>query len=212
MSPDQQEIAALEDDFLAGKLDELKDRRCPRCGGRYLYSVYKAVETVGQIPGRRFRCGISIYCIGVCNTMVSHLDGFCPAWAESVSDWSAFSNGLYGDDLATILDQDAAAVFTTSAWSTKSISRLPLAAMVSTAPGSTMTPVGTATSAATRLAPGGGRCVGVPRRCGGRSRSRRRISVGRIREIYSLLTPEKLAGQRPMAAAGIEPVLAEKDI
>ena len=26
--------------------------------------------------------------------MISHLDGFCPAWAEAIVDWEEFSDSL----------------------------------------------------------------------------------------------------------------------
>ena len=89
------DIERIENEFLSGNLAALRNQRCPTCGGYLLYSVYKGTEVSNAPPGRRFRCGISIYCLGNCNRMKSHLDGYCPAWAEGISDWEEFSTTLY---------------------------------------------------------------------------------------------------------------------
>ena len=92
-----QSIDALENDFLAGKLEALKHRVCPVCGaqGALKYAVAKTSFEPAAEPGRRYQAGISIYCLGNCNSMIAHLDGFCPAWAEAVDDWEQFSAALY---------------------------------------------------------------------------------------------------------------------
>jgi hypothetical protein len=88
-------IDALEIDFLAGKPDQLKNRRCPLCNGRLFFSIAHHNSIPDAPSGRRIRCGVNIYCLGNCNTMLSHLDGFCPSWAEEISDWKAYSSSLY---------------------------------------------------------------------------------------------------------------------
>ncbi len=87
------ELGVLENDFLAGRLDQLKGRECPVCGqkGVLMHSVYKELFNADAPPGRRYKSGISIYCLGACNSMISHLDGFCPAWAEGIEDWEKFT-------------------------------------------------------------------------------------------------------------------------
>jgi hypothetical protein len=92
------ELDKIVTDFLSGDMQRLRDHRCPKCGGRLHFSVARRDGTVPDIPGRRYAAGISIYCVGACNYMLCHLDGFCPAWAESVSDWDAFSERLYAED------------------------------------------------------------------------------------------------------------------
>lgn len=88
-------IAELEDDFLEGKLDTLFARKCPQCGQEgILYSVAKQLRDLTERAGRRYTTGISIYCRAECNTMLTHLDGYCPAWAEDVEDWQQFSDVL----------------------------------------------------------------------------------------------------------------------
>ncbi|HSI84076.1 MAG TPA: hypothetical protein VK970_09860 [Candidatus Methylacidiphilales bacterium] len=89
-------IESLEDDFLHGDLTLLAMRACPRCGevGTILFSVCKSPATPDAVAGRRYKAGISIYCKGPCDYMLSHLAGFCPAWAEEVNDWAAFSQEL----------------------------------------------------------------------------------------------------------------------
>lgn len=86
-------LETLENDFLKGDLGKLKRRACPVCGekGTLSFSVAKRPENLLAVAGRRFSAGISIYCTGSCNQMISHLDGFCPAWAEHIEDWAAFS-------------------------------------------------------------------------------------------------------------------------
>jgi len=88
-------IDDVEIDFLNGNVDTLKYRKCPICGGSLIFSIYKGKEQFAKPPGRRYQAGISIYCIGTCNTMLSHLDGFCPSWAEDIEDWDEFSENLY---------------------------------------------------------------------------------------------------------------------
>lgn len=85
-------IDDLERDFLRGDLSKLKCRICPICQSQRClrYSVAKQPPEVGP-PGRRIRAGISIYCEGTCNYMISHMEGFCPAWAEQISDWNSFT-------------------------------------------------------------------------------------------------------------------------
>ena len=89
------EIDALEQDFLTGRIEALRGRPCPVYGGHLLYTVAKGEVIPGAPTGRRYRCGMSIYCLGSCNTMLTHLDGFCPSWAEDISDWREFSMKLY---------------------------------------------------------------------------------------------------------------------
>jgi|HigsolmetaAR201D_1030396.scaffolds.fasta_scaffold05076_7 hypothetical protein len=88
-------IDKLEQDFFNGNIEALKGRHCPICNGRLLFSVSKGTTNASAPRGRRIRCGVSIYCLGKCNTMLSHLDGFCPLWAEEINDWNQFSLKLY---------------------------------------------------------------------------------------------------------------------
>lgn len=85
----------LEEEFLAGDLYRLRMRECPVCGRLgLLFSVAKIPVDLAAPPGRRYRAGISIYCRNECNSMISHMDGFCPAWAENIEDWAIFSDDL----------------------------------------------------------------------------------------------------------------------
>ncbi len=87
--------AQLEDDFLHGRLDRLASRTCPVCGGgNLMFSVWKGAPDMQAPPGRRYQGSISIYCRADCNTMLTHLDGFIPAWAENIDDWEKFSDDL----------------------------------------------------------------------------------------------------------------------
>ena len=95
MSSESPKIDEIEDTFLAGNLKMLKGLRCPNCEGFLSFSIALGAENPRQPLGRRFRCGINIYCVGDCQTMISHMDGFCPAWAETISDWDSFSTKLY---------------------------------------------------------------------------------------------------------------------
>ena len=93
----EEALSRLEDDFLTGNIAALQGRGCPRCGARLLYSVSVAADEYASpaaLTGQ-VKAGISIYCLGRCNTLLSHLDGFCPAWAERIADWDAFSASLY---------------------------------------------------------------------------------------------------------------------
>jgi hypothetical protein len=85
----------IETLFLEGNIKALKNVKCSDCEGNILFSVYKDKKILDAPKGRRIKSGISIYCIGKCNTMKSHLDGYCPFWAEEIDDWVAFSNNLY---------------------------------------------------------------------------------------------------------------------
>jgi hypothetical protein len=88
-------LEEIENDFLHGNFAGMRSNRCPRCGGTLFYSVSRGSFDELAPPGRRRSCGISIYCSGNCNYMLSHLDGFCPAWAEDITDWKSFSAHLY---------------------------------------------------------------------------------------------------------------------
>ena len=88
-------LEQIENDFLHGNFDGMRSNRCPKCGGPLFYSVSPGSVDVSASPGRRRSCGMSIYCSGDCHYMLSHLDGFCSAWAEEISDWEAFSASLY---------------------------------------------------------------------------------------------------------------------
>jgi hypothetical protein len=88
-------VEEVEDAFLAGDTEALRRAACPICEGRLFYTVAKGEVLTHATPGRRVRCGISIYCRGRCGIMLSHLDGYCPEWAESVDDWGEFSAALY---------------------------------------------------------------------------------------------------------------------
>lgn len=88
-------LEQIENDFLQGNSPGMRRNRCPECGGTLFYSVSEGSVDDSAPPGRRRSCGISIYCSGDCHYMLSHLDGFCPAWAEDISDWDAFSASLY---------------------------------------------------------------------------------------------------------------------
>jgi hypothetical protein len=96
---DNSGIDALERDFLLGDLAKLRDRKCPVCQSENCLRFVVMKKSIGVgCPGRRIRAGISIYCVGKCNSMVSHMDGFCPAWAEKISDWDGFSQLLNETD------------------------------------------------------------------------------------------------------------------
>ena len=88
-------IEKVENDFLRGKLAELAARQCPRCRniGSLQFSISKHSMCGEATPGRRYKAGITIWCLS-CKSMLSHLDGFCPAWAENVTDWDGFSKEL----------------------------------------------------------------------------------------------------------------------
>jgi len=87
-------IDVLENDFLSGHLDKLKRRPCPVCSqdSSLLYSV--TTELKESDPEKKNKVSISIYCTGPCNNMISHMDGYCPSWAEGISDWDHFSKQI----------------------------------------------------------------------------------------------------------------------
>ncbi len=89
-------IELIEDNFLEGNIAELKNKLCPICEkGKLKFYIAKVQDTGKGEPGRRYKSGITIYCIGKCDSMISHLDGFCPAWAENIEDWDKFNRELY---------------------------------------------------------------------------------------------------------------------
>lgn len=88
-------IDEIERAFIAGDISKLKESRCPYCGSHLSFSIYKGEYFPENVPGRRYRCGISIGCLGENGRMISHCDGFCPAWAEDISDWVSFSQAIY---------------------------------------------------------------------------------------------------------------------
>lgn len=88
-------LEQIENDFLHGNFAGMRTNRCPKCGGLLFYSVSEGSFDESAPPGRRRSCGMSIYCGGECKYMLSHLDGFCPAWGEDISDWKAFSVSLH---------------------------------------------------------------------------------------------------------------------
>ena len=87
-------VEKIEKDFLNGDLESMRRNRCPQCDGKLLYSVSKGMFDESAPAGRRRSCGISIYCLGECQYMISHMDGFCPAWGENIEDWEQFSESL----------------------------------------------------------------------------------------------------------------------
>lgn len=87
----------IEKDFLRGDLERLRSHRCPGCGGTLAYSIYKGDYSPDAPPGRRYRSGMTISCASE-RRMLSHFDGFCPAWAEDVEDWAAFSRNIANSD------------------------------------------------------------------------------------------------------------------
>jgi hypothetical protein len=93
-------IDQIENDFLEGDLSRLRNRRCPKCGGKLSYSISDNRELIFDPRSGllRRRCGISIYCVDDCHIMVSHLDGVCPIWALKINDWDTFSRRLYEAD------------------------------------------------------------------------------------------------------------------
>lgn len=84
----------VENLFLEGQLDELRGCCCPKCAGPLYFAISPLISSGKQEPGRRFKCGITIWCRGDCDAMVSHLDGFCPEWAEGITDWDLFNKKL----------------------------------------------------------------------------------------------------------------------
>ena len=84
----------IENTFFEGPPDRLSALRCPDCGDRLMYSMWRGERDSTAPAGRRYRCGVSIYCNGSCINVKSRLDGFCPGWAESIEDWEAFSKNL----------------------------------------------------------------------------------------------------------------------
>jgi hypothetical protein len=98
------DIDQIENDFVRGDIEAMKRHRCPRCGGRLLYSMSRGWIDARAPPGKRMVCGSSIYCVGECQYMLAHSDGFCPSWAEDIWDWDAFSASLNSD---TISDSEA---------------------------------------------------------------------------------------------------------
>lgn len=87
-------LEQIENDFLHGNFSAMRSHRCPTCGGTLFYTISEGSLDESAPPGRRRSCGIFIYCSGTCNYMLSHMDGFCPAWAEDITDWEAFSASL----------------------------------------------------------------------------------------------------------------------
>jgi hypothetical protein len=92
---DNKYIDEIENSFLKGDVEDLKKQRCPFCVGALFFSVSKVSESRQAEPGRRWKSGISIYCDGQCKKLLSHMDGFCPSWAEDIEDWERFSADLY---------------------------------------------------------------------------------------------------------------------
>jgi len=92
-------LEKIEKDFWEGKVSELKDCLCQKCGGRLVFSVYKAEEIQNTFLGWKFKCSVSIYCYGKCGIMLSHIDGYLPKWAESVGSWDEFNNNLCSDEI-----------------------------------------------------------------------------------------------------------------
>jgi hypothetical protein len=91
------EMNKIEEDFAQGNLTALRQRRCPMCGGKLSFSLYRGHRfSAGPWTGR-YECGGRIYCVGDCNTMLSLWDGVCPEWAEDIKDWEAFSKELYAE-------------------------------------------------------------------------------------------------------------------
>ncbi len=89
-------IELIEDIFLQGNIEQLKNMRCPICmRGKLKFYIRKFEDTGSCKLGRRYKSGITIYCAGECNTMLSHLDGFCPSWAECIENWDDFNIKLY---------------------------------------------------------------------------------------------------------------------
>ena len=88
-------LEQLEEDFLLGRIETLRWRACPTCGEfGLLFSVNRKSFNPHALPGRKYRSSINIWCRGTCNSMISHLDGFCPEWAENIDDWDEFSDKL----------------------------------------------------------------------------------------------------------------------
>ncbi|MEO5928877.1 MAG: hypothetical protein ABIR47_02990 [Candidatus Kapaibacterium sp.] len=86
-------IEKLEIDFISGNLHKPAHRRCPICRkAGLLFSISKQAIDINASPGRRYKAGITIYCRSECNTMIVHLDGYCPAWAEAIENWREFSD------------------------------------------------------------------------------------------------------------------------
>jgi hypothetical protein len=88
-------ISETEILFFEGKVENLKNRFCPKCNGKILYSMGTRPIDLSRPPGSRLKGSLSIYCVGLCQTMLSHLDGYCPAWAENITDWEDFSSRLF---------------------------------------------------------------------------------------------------------------------
>ncbi len=89
------DIDKVKDDFLSGNMDDLRNRICPYCNQiGLLFTVSKALTDAQAVAGRRYRAGMNIYCRAQCNTLIAHMDGYCPAWAEEINDWQEFSDGL----------------------------------------------------------------------------------------------------------------------
>lgn len=91
-SQEQYALREIEFYFGAGCLDKLSQLRCPTCQGFLYFSVAKGER---RPENGRLECGISIYCAGFCDRMLSHIDGYCPVWAENIDDWDDFSQKLY---------------------------------------------------------------------------------------------------------------------
>lgn len=91
----KRQIDEIDSDFWFGNIAALQGKFCPKCGGRLMYSVYKGNLIPNASVGRRYQCGVSIYCVGECNSMLVHGDGYLPAWAETIQDWDQFSKDLY---------------------------------------------------------------------------------------------------------------------
>lgn len=88
-------IDQIEDAFVAGDLQVLRELRCPFCAGALSYSIVKHLPPLsGAPPGRRYRAGYFIFCRGQCERLLSHFDGLCPEWAEEIEDWDMFRRQL----------------------------------------------------------------------------------------------------------------------
>ena len=91
----ERKIDRIETLFINGDIGKLKMERCPLCNGQMDFVINKNEFITNAPIGRQYKCGITIYCLGKCGIMLSHLDGYCPGWAEEIKDWKEFSLNLY---------------------------------------------------------------------------------------------------------------------
>jgi hypothetical protein len=91
----EKQIEYIEILFINGDIKQLKLERCPTCKGKMSFYISKFERFESSPKGRRIKCGMTIYCVGKCRIMLSHGDGYCPAWAEEIEDWEKFNSDLY---------------------------------------------------------------------------------------------------------------------